>query len=62
MLLIYRVISLFQPEINCLQQAAEFYMIGVFEDTNLCALHAKRSTIKVEDMRLAMRVRGPLRV
>lgn len=48
--------------LEALQQAAEFYMIGVFEDTNLCALHAKRSTITVEDMRLANRIRGPLRV
>lgn len=47
--------------IMALQEAAEIYMIQVFEDTNLCALHAKRSTITVEDLHLAMRVRGPLR-
>ena len=62
MSLIHRVILLFQPEITCLQEASEYFLTGIFEDTNLCALHAKRSTITVEDMRLALRVRGPLRV
>ena len=31
--------------IMCLQEAAEVYLIGLFEDTNLCAIHAKRITI-----------------
>jgi len=29
----------------------------VFEDTNLCAIHAKRVTIQVKDMQLARRIR-----
>ena len=33
-----------------LQEAAEAYMIGLFEDTNLCAIHAKRVTIMRKDM------------
>ena len=33
-------------------------MIGLFEDTNLCAIHAKRSTIMKKDMELARRIRG----
>jgi histone H3 len=41
-----------------LQEATETYMVGVFEDTNLCAVHAKRVTIEVKDMKLAMRIRG----
>lgn len=41
-----------------LQEAAEAYLTGVFEDTNLCALHAKRVTIFPKDMNLAMRIRG----
>ena len=41
-----------------LQEAAEAYLIGVFEDTNLCAIHAKRVTIMVKDMQLARRIRG----
>ena len=28
-----------------LQEASEAYLVGLFEDTNLCAIHAKRVTI-----------------
>jgi len=41
-----------------LQEASEAYMVGLFEDTNLCAVHAKRVTIMVKDMQLARRIRG----
>ena len=41
-----------------LQEAAEAYLVGVFEDTNLCAIHAKRVTIMPKDMQLARRLRG----
>ena len=41
-----------------LQEAAEAYLIGLFEDTNLCAIHAKRVTIMKKDMQLARRIRG----
>jgi histone H3/H4 len=41
-----------------LQEAAEAYMVGLFEDTNLCAIHAKRVTITPKDMQLARRMRG----
>ena len=40
------------------QEAAEAYLVGVFEDTNLCAVHANRSTIMKKDMDLARRIRG----
>ncbi|KAK7282365.1 hypothetical protein RIF29_11064 [Crotalaria pallida] len=39
-------------------EAAEACLVGVFEDTNLCALHAKRVTIKPKDIQLAKRTRG----
>ena len=41
-----------------LQEAAEAYLVGVFEDTNLCAIHAKRVTIQPKNMQLARRIRG----
>lgn len=44
--------------ILAIQEAAEAYMIGLFEDTNLCAAHAKRVTIYPKDMQLARRIRG----
>jgi histone H3 len=60
--------------ISALQEAAEARLISLFEDTNLCALHAKRVTIRKlyspfgftliliisesKDMQLARRIRG----
>ena len=41
-----------------LQEAAEAYHVGLFEDTNLCAIHAKRVTIMPKDIQLARRIRG----
>jgi len=35
-----------------LQEAAEAYLVGLFEDTNLCAIHAKRVTIMPKDIQL----------
>ena len=44
--------------VAALQEAAEAYLTGLFEDTNLCAIHAKRVTITAKDMQLARRIRG----
>ena len=44
-----------------LQEAAETHLVGLFEDANLCAVHAKRVTIMPKDMQLSRRIRGPLR-
>ena len=44
--------------ILALQEAAEAHLVGLFEDCNLCALHAKRVTIQPKDMQLARRIRG----
>lgn len=41
-----------------LQEAAEFHLVYLFEDANLCAIHAKRVTIMPKDMQLARRIRG----
>ena len=44
--------------ILALQEASESYIVSLFEDTNLCAIHAKRVTIMPKDMQLARRIRG----
>ena len=44
--------------ILCLQEAAEAYLMGLFEDTNLCAIHARRVTIMPKDIQLARRIWG----
>lgn len=44
--------------IMALQEAAEAFLIHLFEDTNLCAIHAKRVTIMQKDIQLARRIRG----
>jgi histone H3 len=41
-----------------LQEACEVYLVSLFEDTNLCAIHAKRVTIYPKDIQLARRIRG----
>ena len=44
--------------LQALQEASEAYIVGLFEDTNLCAIHAKRVTVQKKDMDLARRIRG----
>ena len=44
--------------ILALQEASESYLISMFEDANLCAIHAKRVTIMPKDIELARRIRG----
>jgi histone H3 len=44
--------------IMALQEASEAYLVGLFEDTNLCAIHARRVTILPKDIQLSRRIRG----
>ena len=44
--------------ILCLQEAAEAYLVRLFDDANLCAIHARRVTIMPKDIMLARRIRG----
>ena len=44
--------------ILALQEASESYLVSLFEDTNLAAIHAKRVTIFPKDLQLARRIRG----
>jgi len=41
-----------------LQEAAEAFLVGLFEDANLCAIHARRVTLMPRDLNLARRIRG----
>lgn len=43
-----------------LQEATEDFLVHLFEDCNLCAIHAKRVTIMPKDLQLARRIRGPI--
>ncbi|KAG6873755.1 histone H3-like centromeric protein hH3v [Termitomyces sp. Mi166 len=45
--------------ILALQEATEAFIVHLFEDANLCALHAKRVTVMTRDIQLARRIRGP---
>ena len=44
--------------IMALQEATEAYLVGLFEDSNLCAIHARRVTIMPKDIQPARRIRG----
>lgn len=53
----------FQPAaLGALQEASESYLVELFEDTNLCAIHAKRVTIMPKDIQLARRLRGESKI
>ena len=41
-----------------LQEAAKVYLVRLFEDTNLCAIHARRVTIMPKNIQLARRIHG----
>jgi histone H3 len=41
-----------------LQEATENYIVGLFQHSNLCAIHAKRQTVMPKDMQLARNIRG----
>ncbi|CAK7332815.1 unnamed protein product [Dovyalis caffra] len=40
------------------KEAVEAYLVGMFEDTNLCAIHSKRVIIMPKDIQLTIRIRG----
>ncbi|XP_027202527.1 uncharacterized protein LOC113796451 [Dermatophagoides pteronyssinus] len=67
MRLVKQILDELRPEIGyrwnsmalfALQEMTENYMVTLFEDLNVAALHTKRITIKVEDMELVRRIRG----
>ena len=46
--------------VHALQEATESYLVRLFEDSNRCAIHAKRVTVSQKDIALARRIRGDL--
>ncbi len=46
--------------LESLQEAAEGYLVHVFKDSNLCAIHAKRMTVMPKDFALTQRLRSML--
>ena len=44
--------------VTALQEAAEAYLVLLFEDTNLCTIHAKHVTTMPKDIQLARRIHG----
>ena len=44
--------------ILALQEASEAYLVGLFEDSNLCTIHTKRVTIMTRDIQLAWCIQG----
>ena len=47
-----------QGAVDALHEASESYLVGMMEDANLLAIHAKRCTIQPRDIQLARRIRG----
>ena len=47
-----------RPPLSHTHSRAQAYLVALFEDANLCAIHGKRVTIMVKDIQLARRVRG----
>ncbi|KAF8383671.1 hypothetical protein PRIPAC_72813 [Pristionchus pacificus] len=43
--------------VDALQEAAETYLTGLFEDANMCAIHGRRVTVMVKDIDLVRRIR-----
>ncbi|KAL0906573.1 hypothetical protein M5K25_025075 [Dendrobium thyrsiflorum] len=54
-----RVVNRWRAEaLVAIQEAAESFVIELFEDANLCAIHAKRVTLMQKDIHLARRIGG----
>ena len=51
-------LTLQSTAIMALQEAGETFLVGLLEQSNLCALHTKRVTIMLKDAQLARHIRG----
>ena len=52
------VLRMNKQAVIALQEATEAYMVHLYEDTNLEAIHAKRITVQPNDIQIARRIRG----
>ena len=44
--------------LDALQEAVKSYLVGLFEDSNLCCIHTKHVTLMPKDLQLAVQIRG----
>jgi histone H3 len=44
--------------LEAIQEASEMHIVSLLKDCNLLAVHTKRSTVKAQDWKLALRLRG----
>ena len=51
-------LKLHSSAVLALQEAGEAFLVGLMEQANLCAIHAKRVTIMPRDIQLACRIQG----
>ena len=51
-------IRLTASSVEAIQNAAEAYLVSIFEDANLCAVHARRVTVMPKDFQLVKRIRN----
>ena len=56
-----RVVRFQASALDAIHHATEAFAVTVFEDANLCAIHAKRQTVMKKDFDLALRIRGGVR-
>nr|XP_011730389.1 histone H3.3-like [Macaca nemestrina] len=56
--LVREIAQAFKTDLRFQSAAIGALQVGLFEDTNLCAIHAKRVTIMPKDIQLARRIRG----
>ena len=44
-----------------IQEAAQAYLVGLFQEANLIAIHSKRTTIAARDLQLVRRLHGDVK-
>ena len=55
---VYFIFRFTETAVQAIQEASEAYLVGLFEETNQCAIHTKRVTFLPKGMQLVRRIRG----